>query len=375
MQHSEDLGRILIPVLNAARQSETIISIYKEDLSEFTRTIKEDTISVVKEVVKQEEGAVGSSTSASSEKKRPNAGGTTGRAGISTSSSGLSNFFNFMDSLKDEEEEEVLAKSRREKGVKKLQKDINTYTQPPADEEDFKEWKAGFNLEARTVEISQLLSANNKLRAIHNELLPKLTYSVFWERYYYRLEKLLKDEERREKILMRAELDNKLEDWGGWEDDDEGEGVEAATEEAKKDVEEEEREAEQDANDGATDETDAQGEEATAAETATEPAADEPAPVEDAAQHNAAEKSSTYAEEVAPGEEEEAAAPQGEEDKNAAEGREVVAGDLPKTEEDAAPEEEEEENDDDVLLDVEDSELVPTSPQVGEGDDDWDAWE
>jgi hypothetical protein len=54
--------------------------------------------------------------------------------------------------------------------VKKLQKDINTYTQPPADEEDFKEWKAGFNLEARTVEISQLLSANNKLRAIHNEL-------------------------------------------------------------------------------------------------------------------------------------------------------------------------------------------------------------
>ncbi len=98
---------------------------------------------------------------------------------------------------------------------------------------------------------------------------------------------------------------------------------------------------------------------------------------------------------MAPGEEEEAAAPQGEEDKNAAEGREVVAGDLPK--EDAAPEEEEEENDDDVLLDVvrgnewmesvfsiangpascvqEDSELVPTSPQVGEGDDDWDAWE
>jgi predicted small secreted protein len=108
MQHSEDLGRILILVLNAARQSETIISIYKEDLSEFTRTIKEDTISVVKEVVKQEEGAAGSSTSASSEKKRPNAGGTTGRAGISTSSSGLSNFFNFMDSLKDEEEEEVL---------------------------------------------------------------------------------------------------------------------------------------------------------------------------------------------------------------------------------------------------------------------------
>jgi hypothetical protein len=102
---------------------------------------------------------------------------------------------------------------------------------------------------------------------------------------------------------------------------------------------------------------------------------------------------SASAEEVAPVEEV-AAAPQGEEDKNAAEGREVVAGDLPKED---APEEEEEENDDDVLLDVvrgnesiesvfsiangptscvqEDSELVPTSPQVGEGDDDWDAWE
>lgn len=153
---------------------------------------------MVKDVVKQEDGSA-SSTSA---EKRPHAGGG-GGASVSTSSSGLSNFFSFMDSLKDEEEEEVLyvsvffrhiqcvarmhvvivcsltrsmaslvgrAKSRREKGVKKLQKDINTYTQEPADEDEFKEWKAGFNLEARTVEISQLLSANNKLRAIHNEL-------------------------------------------------------------------------------------------------------------------------------------------------------------------------------------------------------------
>jgi hypothetical protein len=177
-------------------------------LSEFTRTIKEDTMSVVKDVVKHDDGggrgsggSGGGSTSSASGAKRPPAKAGTSRSGRSsatTSSSGLNTFFDFMDSLKDEEEEEVLcvvfplffqgvalvtdvgswwwwwlasrAKSRREKGVKKLQKDMNTYTQEPADEEDFKEWKASFNLEAHTVEISQLLSANNKMRAIHNEL-------------------------------------------------------------------------------------------------------------------------------------------------------------------------------------------------------------
>lgn len=54
--------------------------------------------------------------------------------------------------------------------MKKLQKDINTYIKEPEDVEDFKEWNARFNLEAHTVEISQLLSTNPKLRALHNEL-------------------------------------------------------------------------------------------------------------------------------------------------------------------------------------------------------------
>jgi len=139
------------------------------------------------------------------------------------------------------------------------------------EEADFIKWKADFNLETKTADISQLLSTNPKLRAVHNELrallcslgcslhaylglcgaVPKLTYSVFWERYYYRLQKLIKEEERRDKILIRAntrcplitslkglpslsglfllspscptgaELESQLEDWGGWEDDDE----------------------------------------------------------------------------------------------------------------------------------------------------------
>lgn len=83
-----------------------MISIYKEDLSEFTRTIKEDTLTVVKEVIKPEENQQqreGEST-ARRDRKRGAAGAGKGEAG----SAGLANFFSFMDSLKDDEDEEVL---------------------------------------------------------------------------------------------------------------------------------------------------------------------------------------------------------------------------------------------------------------------------
>jgi len=191
------------------KQSENIIAIYKEDLSEFTRTIKEDTLNVVKDVV-QVSGSSSTTTAANTSKS--------GRS--KQTSSGFSNFFNFMENLNDDDEE-ILTRSRIEKAVKKLQKNPETFAKEPEDEADFIKWKADFNLETKTADISQLLSTNPKLRAVHNELLPKLTYSVFWERYYYRLQKLIKEEERRDKILIRAELESQLEDWGGWEDDDE----------------------------------------------------------------------------------------------------------------------------------------------------------
>ncbi len=61
-------------------------------------------------------------------------------------------------------------KSRREKCLKALQKDVNTYLNDPSVEPDFQTWRPTFILETKTSEISDLLASNPKLRAIHNEL-------------------------------------------------------------------------------------------------------------------------------------------------------------------------------------------------------------
>lgn len=103
-----------------------------------------------------------------------------------------------------------------------------------SDQEDFKLWRSTFPIERKTDEISQILSTNDKIREAHSKLgwchtpyytfthmtpaLISLTphttphthtvpvvvsYGKFWERYFYRLNKLHQEEERRAALVKR----------------------------------------------------------------------------------------------------------------------------------------------------------------------------
>jgi hypothetical protein len=184
---------VFITDLNDNTQSENIISIYKEDLQEFTKEITTDTATVI--------AATASPNADAGIGKQLTAGITSLFNGEATTSSPsttsstdvcvaiwkflfssyiyclrllmylyvfnackLRYLFNFAKF------EYSRSKSRREKLLEALQLDPKTYTTDPSEEEEFKTWHANFTLESRTKDISHLLATNPKLRAIHNEL-------------------------------------------------------------------------------------------------------------------------------------------------------------------------------------------------------------
>eukprot|EP00755_Sulcionema_specki_P009634 Sspe_Gene.6417::Locus_2167_Transcript_1_1_Confidence_1.000_Length_998::g.6417::m.6417 len=102
---------------------------------------------------------------------------------------------------------------------------IDTY-RVPLDESDtvYKEWKeeTGFSVEGATNQISEVLSSNVSVKTYHAELVPsEVSYHKFWERYFYRLHCLQREEERKallETINTAAERSEEEDDddlsWG-----------------------------------------------------------------------------------------------------------------------------------------------------------------
>ena len=86
----------------------------------------------------------------------------------------------------------------------------------------FEEWQGAFDLSTRTDDISVVLSSNTKVRAIHSAagtvllcantslstiaVPEKVSYAVFWKRYFFRLELLLENEQKRAAVLARTQF-------------------------------------------------------------------------------------------------------------------------------------------------------------------------
>ncbi|KHG23728.1 BSD domain-containing 1 [Gossypium arboreum] len=111
--------------------------------------------------------------------------------------------------------------SRFEMQIRALQSDRSTYCMEPEDLEDFENWKLGFNLEEKKGEI-------------------EVESKRYWTNYFYKLNKLMKAEEARAKLVKRAISGEEEEDlsWDIDEDDDEGSGnVNSVKEGSSEDVE------------------------------------------------------------------------------------------------------------------------------------------
>ncbi|XP_030838848.1 BSD domain-containing protein 1 [Strongylocentrotus purpuratus] len=105
-----------------------------------------------------------------------------------------------------------------------MQTDPTTYCSDPDGVPEFKEWMESFNVENFKGEISELLVVNTDVRALYTKLVPAAVSHVeFWGRYFYRVQQLREDENRRRALKERADMTSsqKFEEEDlGWGDED-----------------------------------------------------------------------------------------------------------------------------------------------------------
>jgi len=142
-------------------------------------------------------------------------------SGLSAISEGLTGSLTSLSSLASKfaagtEESELI------KQINQLQKDPQTFNKKPEDSK-FATWAPTFNIDSKKDEIQYNLANNADLMQMYSELVPNvITSKEFWERYYFRLQIVKEEEEKRATILARAknrpDVDLKWDDF----DDDTG---------------------------------------------------------------------------------------------------------------------------------------------------------
>jgi len=185
-------------------KSDKIITMYKEDLSEFTKTITDDTKEALRKTTNPAPGEENFA---------------------SQTLNGITGFFgNFaQDEAKkpDEDKKTGIIVNRHQGRIIALQNELSTYCTEPTDAEEFLAWKKDFRIQSMTDEISRLWTTNEKIREIHTKLVPlAVSYADFWERYYFKLLKLNQEEERRAALVKRATNTQQDEEEVGWDMDD-----------------------------------------------------------------------------------------------------------------------------------------------------------
>lgn len=120
--------------------------------------------------------------------------------------------------------------TRFEVKVYELQSNPDTYCEPADDLDGFEAWGRNFDLDASADECIEILSTHGSIAELYERVVPTIVEEdTFWMRYFYAKHLLEVDEERRKKLLERAESGGEQAgDDDGWGDDDWGD-VDAQT--------------------------------------------------------------------------------------------------------------------------------------------------
>eukprot|EP00737_Agarophyton_chilense_P001964 gb/GEZJ01002219.1/.p1 GENE.gb/GEZJ01002219.1/~~gb/GEZJ01002219.1/.p1 ORF type:complete len:499 (-),score=104.64 gb/GEZJ01002219.1/:4163-5659(-) len=126
-----------------------------------------------------------------------------------------------------------IPKTRFEKRIYELQANPDTYCEQPTDIEAFNEWGKDFDLEEYAESCIEILYTHETISDLYEQKVPNIIDdNTFWKRYFFARDILRQEEERRRKLLSRAETaetegPNEEEGWG---DDDWGEDENQANE-------------------------------------------------------------------------------------------------------------------------------------------------
>lgn len=119
--------------------------------------------------------------------------------------------------------ETKLPTTRFEKKVFELRANPNTYCEPVDDLDGCEKWGETFVLEDCASECIEILSFHEEIAELYQRVVPNIVEEdTFWMRYFYSRHVLQVEEERRKRLLDRAEngVVNDGEDDDGWGDDD-----------------------------------------------------------------------------------------------------------------------------------------------------------
>ncbi|PIN15502.1 putative protein, contains BSD domain [Handroanthus impetiginosus] len=234
-----------------ATKSESLIDNYYKDLQEFSSGLKKET-SVIREAASRaveglparlESGAAIAQESLESVGQAiDNVGSTVsgiiGKDLNFTSNEGFSDpHIDESGENRDKDSGNVKPYSRIEALIRGLQCNLRTYCDE-VEENGYSDWKVGFRIDEKREEIEKLMEENGVIKEIYEEVVPaKVDEETFWCRYFYRVDKVVKAEEARARIVERA-ISGEVEEELSWDvDDDDDDGEYKSKDELKKDVE------------------------------------------------------------------------------------------------------------------------------------------
>lgn len=116
-----------------------------------------------------------------------------------------------------------MPKTRFGKRIFELQANPDTYCEPTQDLDAFEEWGKDFNLDNYENECIELLHIHDSIADLYERVVPRVVEEdLFWMRYFFAKHNLELEEERRQKLLERAEnaVEGGDDEDDGWGDDD-----------------------------------------------------------------------------------------------------------------------------------------------------------
>ncbi|CAN1854140.1 BSD domain-containing protein 1 [Linum perenne] len=227
-----------VMIQKLATKSESVIDTYRRDLEDLGSGLRKET-AVIREVasraVKDLPASLEASASAAQESLETvgqaidDIGATVWKSTaqiVNHGNASASSDSHYYDHDSDSSGAQVKPYSRYDAQLRAIQSSLNTYCTEPDDKEGYDDWRLGLRgsvVELRREEIEKLLAENEVVREIYDEVMPsKVNIETFWNRYFYRVQKLKEAEEARAKIVKRA-ISAQEEDlsWDFDDDDDE----------------------------------------------------------------------------------------------------------------------------------------------------------
>lgn len=112
-------------------------------------------------------------------------------------------------------------KTRFEKRIFELQANPDTYCEPAKDLDGFEEWSKSFALDDNAESCIAVLDRHEAIAELYERVVPRIVdEDTFWMRYFFARHVLENEEERRKRLLERAENTVAEGDDDGWGDDD-----------------------------------------------------------------------------------------------------------------------------------------------------------